>query len=167
MQPSSVPSGSGAKIPLIDDAKYPNIGDRLSAKGVSWNWYAGGWDDAVAATRVRNFQYHHQPFNYFANYAAGGPGRSHLQDEKNFIASAQNGTLPQVSFVGTCTPTARLPACGHAAGSCSSRVSGSSPAWAWRCSWLRSCPSERTRGHPPTAATAVEPLLQVRSLRRR
>ena len=27
------------------------------------------------------------------------PGRSHLQDETKFIASAQNGTLPQVSFV--------------------------------------------------------------------
>ena len=45
------------------------------------------------------FQYHHQPFNYFANYAAGAPGRSHLQDETTFIASAKNGTLPQVSFV--------------------------------------------------------------------
>ena len=99
VQPSSAPAGGGAKIPLIDDAKYPNIGDRLSAKGVSWNWYAGGWDDAVAGHPGANFQYHHQPLNYFANYAVGGSGRSHLQDEKNFIASAQNGTLPQVSFV--------------------------------------------------------------------
>ena len=99
VQPSSVPSGNGAKIPLIDDAKYPNIGDRLSAKGVSWNWYSGGWDDAVAGHPGGNFQYHHQPFNYFANYAAGAPGRSHLQDEKNFIAAAKDGTLPQVSFV--------------------------------------------------------------------
>ncbi len=46
-----------------------------------------------------NFQYHHQPFNYFAAYAPGQPGRAHLQDEKNFIAAAQNGTLPTVSFV--------------------------------------------------------------------
>ncbi|KQU67459.1 acid phosphatase [Phycicoccus sp. Root101] len=99
VQPSSTPSGSGAKIPLIDDAKYPNIGDRLSAKGVSWNWYAGGWDDAVAGHPGANFQYHHQPFNYFANYAAGAPGRSHLQDEDKFLAAAKNGTLPQVSFV--------------------------------------------------------------------
>ncbi len=99
VQPSSTPSGKGAKIPLIDDAKYPNIGDRLSAKGVSWNWYSGGWDDAVAGHPGGNFQFHHQPFNYFANYAEGAPGRSHLQDEKNFIASAKNGTLPAVSFV--------------------------------------------------------------------
>jgi acid phosphatase len=99
VQPSSAPAGGGAKIPLIDDAKYPNIGDRLSAKGVSWNWYAGGWDDAAAGHPGANFQYHHQPFNYFANYAVGAPGRSHLQDEKNFMAAATSGTLPQVSFV--------------------------------------------------------------------
>jgi phospholipase C len=99
VQPSSTPSGKGAKIPLIDDTAYPNIGDRLSAKGISWNWYAGGWDDAVAGHPGPNFQYHHQPFNYFANYADGAPGRSHLQDEKNFLTAAQNGTLPQVSFV--------------------------------------------------------------------
>jgi acid phosphatase len=99
VQPSSAPAGGGAKIPLIDDTTYPNIGDRMSAKGISWNWYAGGWDDAVAGHPGGNFQYHHQPFNYFANYAAGAPGRSHLQDENNFIAAAKAGTLPQVSFV--------------------------------------------------------------------
>lgn len=99
VQPSSTPSGSGAKIPLIDDTQYPNIGDRLSAAKVSWNWYAGGWDDAVAGHPGANFQYHHQPFDYFANYAAGAPGRSHLQDEKNFLSAAKAGTLPAVSFV--------------------------------------------------------------------
>ena len=100
VQPSSPPaSTSGAKIPLIDDSRFPNIGDRMSAAGVTWNWYAGGWDAAVAGTPGPNFQYHHQPFNYFANYADGGPGRSHLQDEWKFIAAAKDGTLPQVSFV--------------------------------------------------------------------
>ncbi len=99
VQPSSQPSGGGAKIPLVDDAVYPNIGDRMSAANVSWNWYSGGWDNAVSGHPGPLFQYHHQPFNYFANYAEGAPGRSHLQDEKNFIAAAQTGTLPQVSFV--------------------------------------------------------------------
>jgi len=99
VQPSSTPSGSGAKIPLIDDAKYPNIGDRLSAKGISWNWYSGGWDDAEAGHPGPLFQYHHQPFNYFKNYAPGTPGRAHLQDETKFVAAAKNGTLPTVSFV--------------------------------------------------------------------
>jgi acid phosphatase len=81
----------------------------MSDAGISWAWYAGKWDDALedAANtttpgykkKAPLFQFHHQPFNYFENYAQGGPGRSHLRDEEEFIASAENGTLPAVSFV--------------------------------------------------------------------
>ena len=86
-------------MPLIDDTKYPNIGDRLSARNISWNWYSGGWNDAAAGHPGPLFQYHHQPLNYFANYAPGQPGRVHLKDETDFMAAAKNGTLPTVSFV--------------------------------------------------------------------
>lgn len=100
MQPSNAPSGSrGAKLPLIDDTVYPNIGDELSAKNVPWNWYSGGWNDAAAGHPGPLFQYHHQPLNYWANYAPGQPGRTHLKDETDFTAAAKNGTLPTVSFV--------------------------------------------------------------------
>lgn len=99
VQPSSAPSGKGATIPLIDDTAYPNIGDRMSAAGISWNWYSGGWDDAVSGNPGPLFQYHHQPFNYFADYAVGGPGRKHLQDETDFLSAAKSGHLPTVSFV--------------------------------------------------------------------
>ncbi|WP_239380070.1 alkaline phosphatase family protein [Frankia sp. CIT1] len=100
IQPTNTPhSSSTIRLPLIDDAKYPNIGDRLSAAGVSWNWYSGGWDDAEAGHAGPLFQYHHQPLNYFAAYAPGQPGRAHLQDETKFIAAATKGTLPTVSFV--------------------------------------------------------------------
>jgi phospholipase C len=71
------------------------IGDELSAAGVSWAWYSGGWSNAdgrvgdpgwtngngttcidPGADPVdkypfcadKLFQYHHQPFNYFSNY---------------------------------------------------------------------------------------------------
>jgi len=47
----------------------------------------------------KSFQTHHQPFNYFARYAPGQPGRSHLQDEQDFLAAVKAGTLPSVSFV--------------------------------------------------------------------
>jgi acid phosphatase len=100
VQPASPPySASGAFIPLIDDAKYPNIGDRLTKKGISWAWYSGGWNDAVAGNPGPLFQYHHQPFNYFADYAPGKPGRHHLQDENDFLNAASIGNLPRVSFV--------------------------------------------------------------------
>jgi phospholipase C len=46
------------------------------------------------------YQFHHQPFVYFANYADGTPGRAaHLKDEVDFLAAATAGTLPPVSFV--------------------------------------------------------------------
>ena len=46
------------------------------------------------------FQYHHQPFIYFRNYAEGTAAKNaHLKDETEFIAAAKNGTLPPVSFV--------------------------------------------------------------------
>ncbi|GCD91859.1 acid phosphatase [Nocardioides sp. LS1] len=99
IQPTSTPHGSGAQLPLIDDAQYPNIGDRLTGAGISWNWYSGGWDDAEAGHPGALFQYHHQPFNYFADYAPGKPGRAHLQDETNFFSAAKAGHLPTVSFV--------------------------------------------------------------------
>jgi acid phosphatase len=100
VQPAVQPrSATGASIPLVDDAAYPNIGDRLSAKGISWNWYSGGWDDAEAGHPGALFQYHHQPFNYFAAYAPGTPGRTHLKDEKRFLKAVRKGRLPSVSFV--------------------------------------------------------------------
>jgi phospholipase C len=106
IQPASVPhAASGLQLPLINDTDpsqpfyEANIGDRMSAAGVSWAWYAGGWDAANAGHADPLFQYHHQPFNYFAAYAPGQPGRAHLQDETAFVSAAQDGTLPQVSFV--------------------------------------------------------------------
>ena len=67
--------------------------------GISWAWYSGGWNDAEKGTPGPLFQFHHQPFNYFADYAPGKPGRAHLRDEEEFRAAARNGTLPAVSFV--------------------------------------------------------------------
>jgi phospholipase C len=102
VQPSSQPfspSASARFIPLIDDTRYPNIGDRMSQAGISWAWYAGGWADAEAGHPGPLFQYHHQPFNYFADYAPGMPGRAHLKDQEEFKTAARNGTLPTVSFV--------------------------------------------------------------------
>jgi acid phosphatase len=131
LQPAWEPQGSfGAPEPATDDTHVAlNIGDRMSDAGVSWAWYAGGWDNAAGNQTGpgwtngsgpscsdphvsisdgktfpfcpdSSFQFHHQPFNYFMRYAPGTPDRAaHLKDEVEFIASAQNGTLPAVSFV--------------------------------------------------------------------
>ena len=99
IQPANPPTAGGDQLPLIDDTQYPNIGDRLTAAEVSWNWYSGGWNDAAAGHPGALFQYHHQPLNYFAGYAPGTPGRAHLQDEADFIQAAKKGKLPTVSFI--------------------------------------------------------------------
>ncbi|HZV02753.1 MAG TPA: alkaline phosphatase family protein [Planctomycetota bacterium] len=85
---------------LVPNQTHATIGDRLNDANVSWAWYSGGWNDAVAGNPDKLFQFHHQPFAYFANYADGTPGRAaHLLDEDDFVTAAQSGTLPSVSFV--------------------------------------------------------------------
>jgi acid phosphatase len=91
--------------------KMATIGDRLDAKGVSWAWYGGAWAQASGGTPAarsiiyrgkENFQPHHQPFNYYANF---DPQRDqdrrgmHLLDfGARFFADADAGQLPHVAF---------------------------------------------------------------------
>lgn len=75
------------------------IGDRLSDKGVSWAWYSGGWDDAVAGRVTEDdFQYHHQPFVFYINFAPDSQARAdHLKDRSKLFTDL-NDSFPQVSF---------------------------------------------------------------------
>jgi acid phosphatase len=77
----------------------PTIGDRLDEKGIDWAWYSGGWDAAVAGKPGPLFQFHHQPFAYFAHYALGTAGaKAHLKDEVDFVDGIEKGQLPPVVF---------------------------------------------------------------------
>ena len=128
-QPYSPGTALFKRLPPLTNA---NIGDRLSAAHVDWAWYSGGWSNAdgdVGAPGWTNgstpgtctdpnhntadvypncpdflFQYHHQPFNYFANYAPGTQARAkHLRDEAEFksliAGSTRECNLKRVSFV--------------------------------------------------------------------
>ena len=121
-QPSGFPPAAGGDRDYADPARHPSppltaktVGDTLSAKGVSWAWYAGAWNVALADGRsdpkkkravIYNhgadspiFQPHHQPFNYYARFAPGTRDRAeHLKDETDFVAAIDRGTLPQVTF---------------------------------------------------------------------
>jgi acid phosphatase len=118
MQPPYQPSGNAPAPggdPRYADPSKPTtmppqtqttIGDLLSAKGVSWAWYSGAWQyvlDHGNEKPVPNFQYHHQPFNYFSNFAPGTKARAeHLRDGGlggvEFIKAIDAGELPQVAF---------------------------------------------------------------------
>jgi len=95
---------------LVPNQTMATIGDLLTAKNVDWAWYAGGWKNALAGKydgagqNADQYQWHHQPFVYFANYAddsaAGAAAkRAHLLDEDEFMSAAKAGTLKPVSFV--------------------------------------------------------------------
>jgi acid phosphatase len=118
---------NGTQLPAQE---APTIGDRLSDRGVDWAWYSGGWSNAngdvnapgwtnsdTACTDPNTlpgsvfpncpdklFQFHHQPFNYFASFAPGTKARrEHLRDEQEFLAasaaSRKHCRLKQVSFI--------------------------------------------------------------------
>lgn len=85
---------------LVPYQTMPTIGDRLTDAYIDWAWYSGGWDAVMSGKAEGNFQYHHQPFIYFKNYAEGTAAKqNHLKDETEFMTDAANGTLPAVSFV--------------------------------------------------------------------
>jgi acid phosphatase len=111
--------------PALADPKSPNtlpaqahktIGDTLSAVGVDWAWYAGGWQAALDGhgegdqkdfPHHPNFQAHHQPLNYFAQFAPGTQARAqHLRDagvgetsrSNHFLADIEADRLPTVTF---------------------------------------------------------------------
>lgn len=93
--PATVPVAN-----LVPNQTFATIGDRLSSKGVSWAWYSGGWNDALAGHAGPLFQFHHQPFIFFSNYKDGTAAKAeHLKDETDFLAALQHGALPAVSFV--------------------------------------------------------------------
>jgi phospholipase C len=84
---------------LVPPQDQPHIGDRLSAKGVSWAWYSGGWNDALAGKPDHDFQFHHQAFAYFKSTMVGTKGaKEHLKDEADLVAGIHKGKLPAVTF---------------------------------------------------------------------
>jgi acid phosphatase len=117
-QPSWVKPAPGGDLHLADPndpavlppQTYKTIGDLLSERGVSWAWYGGAFQAALDGRgegERPNFQFHHQPFNYFRQFAPGTKARAeHLRDgglgdspiSNKFIADAIAGKLPAVTF---------------------------------------------------------------------
>jgi acid phosphatase len=132
MQPAYQPSGNApavgdssgqyadpARATTLPPQTAPTIGDRLSAKGIQWAWYAGAWDAALAdgkqpAIKGRrviyapdtpagspDFQPHHQPFNYYRNFdpaTKAAQRAAHLKDYDELVAAIAAGSLPPVVF---------------------------------------------------------------------
>jgi phospholipase C len=75
------------------------IGDLLTRAGVNWAYYAGAWNFALthptntpgSSPANPNFQYHHQPFNYYERFdperAAGSDGFGHASTDPIYAKS--------------------------------------------------------------------------------
>ncbi|MGD0102554.1 MAG: acid phosphatase [Rhodopila sp.] len=131
MMPPYPPSGNANAAQQAVDLKSATtlvtqtettIGDLLTNAGIAWAYYAGAWDFALShppfgagvSDAVPNFQYHHQPFNYFAAFDPATPeGRTnraaHLLDagvvtdpavlpDSRFLNDIRAGRLPPVTF---------------------------------------------------------------------
>ncbi len=68
---------------------FPNVGDQLTAKGISWASFDEGYGDCTVYDPV------HEAFQYFVSTHDS----KNLQDFSGFATQVQNGTLPAVSFV--------------------------------------------------------------------
>ncbi|HEY0183788.1 MAG TPA: acid phosphatase, partial [Rhodopila sp.] len=131
MMPPYPPSGNADTTQQTVDLKSgttllpqteTTIGDLLSKAGIDWAYYAGAWDFALAhppfaagqSKASPNFQYHHQPFDYFTAFDPATPeGKAnraaHLLDsgvvtdpaelpDSRFLSDIRGGHLPPVAF---------------------------------------------------------------------
>ncbi len=99
IQPYFPPFDASHQENRLPTQYQPTIGNRLSEKGISWAWYAGGWNDAVAGHKTEdNFQYHHQPFVYYASYAPDSQARAEHLKDKSELFTDLNGDFPKVAF---------------------------------------------------------------------
>ena len=106
-----------------------NIGDLLNTGGVTWGWFAGGFDLTItnpngttgcartstsAVTGVTKVDYipHHEPFQYFVNTRNPNhirptsvntigftDGANHQYDIHDFFDATSAGNMPQVAFL--------------------------------------------------------------------
>ncbi|MBK3744329.1 acid phosphatase [Paraburkholderia aspalathi] len=105
-----------ANAMAVPPQTHEHIGDKLDKRDIDWAWYAGAFRETLekhganltnGTPVIPNFQYHHQPFNYFKNLAPGTAARAKrlrdggLGDDEStnrFLADARAGKLPPVTF---------------------------------------------------------------------
>ncbi len=95
-----------------------NVGDLLNAKGITWGWFNGGFDDCNASHTgsdglpKKDYIPHHEPFQYYPQTAnpmhlppksvaeIGHNGQAnHQYDLSRFWQALEAGQLPSVSYI--------------------------------------------------------------------
>jgi phospholipase C len=102
----------------ITDPKDLNVGDLLNAKGITWGWFEGGFDNPSATHIGSNGQPktdyipHHEPFQYYASTAnpmhkpptstaaiGTTDQANHQYDITRFWQALDANNLPSVSYL--------------------------------------------------------------------
>ena len=92
--PDGTTTNPASNIPPLN---LRSIGDALNDQGVSWKYYGGGYNLAVANNPINGYCTICNPFEYEANFPAGRA--DHERDVTDLFTDLTNGTLPAVSFV--------------------------------------------------------------------
>jgi len=76
--------------PAAQPFTFPNVGDQLTSKNVTWTWYQENYNAcSLGYVATQN------PFQYFTSTQ----NSEHIQDLPNFFAQLDNSTLPSVVFL--------------------------------------------------------------------
>jgi len=93
------PAPDGSDFVFVPPSNVPTIGDTLNANNVSWRYYGGGFNAAVAG-RPNAFCAVCNPMQYATSIMANTAVRNeHFKDIVQFFIDTDNDTLPSVSFV--------------------------------------------------------------------
>ncbi len=100
-----------AKGGSVPPSNVRTIGEALNDKGISWAYYGGAYNAAVAlqhnpastdpAVRIGAAYCNICNFESYTNAIMGDPAQraAHIKDATDFFAAVDDGTLPAVSFV--------------------------------------------------------------------
>ncbi len=92
-------AADGSDFFFIPPQNVPTIGDALNAKNVSWVYYGGGFNEAVAG-QPNAYCPICNPMQYAASiYGNPAQIKAHTADIVDFFTAAHQGKLPSVSFV--------------------------------------------------------------------
>jgi phospholipase C len=94
-QPNGVLNTTGTFVPPLKSMR--SIGDSLSDKGISWQFYGGAYNRALQG--LGGYCQICNPFEYQTRFMADDAARNaHMKDTTDMYAEIANGTLPAVSF---------------------------------------------------------------------
>jgi phospholipase C len=98
VNPAFTPKGLVQSGLVVPPTAQRSIGDVLSANGISWKYYGGGFNaDGTSSPFKGSYCNICNPFEYQATYPSMVP--DHMRDVTDLFTDLANGTLPAVSYV--------------------------------------------------------------------